>query len=189
MLYTNNNRSSSTIPPYWLIKSFHSTIHMYFCPQKWRLKCHALARKMSIVHANATAADTFIPCWSIIPGWSTWIKFIMSWARPKEGVTPIVYVLRFVTTVRNDFQLWLLPFAKDLSWPLTSFHLFLLYFRALLYSRSFDHLLKMCDQKLPSPLTCRLTAVTDRSTEAIRVTPLETPPPYCHYDVQHNKII
>ena len=34
MLYTNNNRFSSTIPPYWLIKSFHSTVRMYFCPQK-----------------------------------------------------------------------------------------------------------------------------------------------------------
>ena len=62
MLYTNNNRSSSTIPPYWLIKSFHSTVRMYFCPQKWHLKCYPLGRKMSIVHASATAADTFIPC-------------------------------------------------------------------------------------------------------------------------------
>ena len=32
--YTNNNRSSSAIPLYWLIKNFHSTIRMYFCPQK-----------------------------------------------------------------------------------------------------------------------------------------------------------
>jgi len=34
MLYTNINQFSSTIPPYWLIKSFHSTIHMNFFPQK-----------------------------------------------------------------------------------------------------------------------------------------------------------
>ena len=34
ILYANINRPSSTIPPYWLIKSFHSTTHMYFCPQK-----------------------------------------------------------------------------------------------------------------------------------------------------------
>ena len=34
MLCTNIDRRSSTIPPYWLIKSFHSTAYMYFCPQK-----------------------------------------------------------------------------------------------------------------------------------------------------------
>ena len=45
--YTNNNRSSSAIPLYWLIKNFHSTVRMHFCPQKWRLKSHTLGRRTS----------------------------------------------------------------------------------------------------------------------------------------------
>ena len=43
----------STIPPYYLIKSFHSTDRMQrftciFALKKWRPKCHALSRKASI---------------------------------------------------------------------------------------------------------------------------------------------
>ena len=62
MLYTNINQSSSTIPPHWLIKSFHSTIHMNFSLKKWCPKCHALGRKISIaIRSQQNCSHAHVP--------------------------------------------------------------------------------------------------------------------------------
>jgi len=61
MLYTDIDRSHSTIPPYWLIKSFHSTAHMHFCPQKMASEVPR-PRSQGVYNGNNPRKKNFANC-------------------------------------------------------------------------------------------------------------------------------